>query len=43
MLENLLDYYRKPDGTTKKKILGGVFATKLIFFKKKVATLCQKV
>ena len=30
MLENLLEYYRKSDGATKKKILGTIFAEKLI-------------
>jgi hypothetical protein len=30
MMENLLEYYRKSDGATKKKILGTIFAEKLI-------------
>ena len=30
MLENLLEYYRKADGATKKKILNTIFAEKLI-------------
>jgi hypothetical protein len=30
MLENLLEYYRKSDGATKKKILGCIFAEKLV-------------
>jgi hypothetical protein len=30
MLENLLKYYRKSDGATKKKILGCIFAEKLV-------------
>jgi hypothetical protein len=37
MLENLLEYYRKSDGKTKKKILGCIFAEKLILEKGKVA------
>jgi site-specific DNA recombinase len=28
MLENLLEYYRKSDGATKKKILGCIYAEK---------------
>ena len=28
MLENLLEYYRKSDGATKKKILGCIFSEK---------------
>jgi chromosome segregation ATPase len=38
MLENLLEYYRKSDGATKKKILGTIFAEKLILEKGKIAT-----
>ncbi len=38
MLENLLEYYRKSDGYTKKKILGCIFAEKLVLEKGKVAT-----
>lgn len=30
MLENLLEYYRKSDGATKKKILGCIFDEKLV-------------
>ena len=30
MLENLQEYYRKSDGATKKKILGCIFAEKLV-------------
>ncbi len=33
MLENLLEYYRKSDGVTKKKILNNIFAEKLILEK----------
>jgi hypothetical protein len=33
MLENLLEYYRKSNGTTKKKILSTIFAEKLILEK----------
>jgi hypothetical protein len=33
MLENLLEYYRKSDGATKKKILVCIFAEKLVFEK----------
>ena len=38
MLENLLEYYRKSDGSTKKKILNTIFAEKLIVINGKVAT-----
>jgi hypothetical protein len=38
MLENILEYYRKSDGKTKKKILGCIFAEKLILDKGKIAT-----
>ncbi|MDY0100267.1 MAG: hypothetical protein RBR81_13820 [Bacteroidales bacterium] len=37
MLENLLEYYRKADGGTKKKILGTIFAEKLVLEKGKVS------
>jgi len=37
MLENLLEYYKKADGKTKMKILGTIFAEKLILEKGKVA------
>jgi len=37
MLENLLDYYTKSDGVTKKKILNTIFAEKLIVINGKVA------
>lgn len=33
MLENLLEYYKKADGGTKKKILGSIFAEKLVLDK----------
>jgi DNA invertase Pin-like site-specific DNA recombinase len=36
LLENLLEYYRKADGTTKKKILNSIFAEKLIVINGKV-------
>ena len=36
MMENLLEYYRKSDGATKKKILNTIFAEKLIVVKGKV-------
>jgi hypothetical protein len=36
MLENLLQYYRKSDGATKKKILNTIFAEKLIVINGKV-------
>lgn len=36
MLENLLEYYRKADGNTKKKILNSIFAEKLVLEKGKV-------
>jgi len=35
MLENLVEFYRKADGKTKKKILGCIFSEKLIFEKSK--------
>jgi len=38
MLENLVEYYRKSDGATKKKILGCIFSKKLVFENKKDAT-----
>jgi ABC-type phosphate transport system auxiliary subunit len=38
MLENLLEYYRKADGVTKKKILNTIFAEKLIVINGRVAT-----
>jgi len=38
MLENLLEYYRKSDGKTKKKLLSTIFEEKLILVKGKVAT-----
>jgi hypothetical protein len=38
MLENLLEYYRKSDGITKMKILGNIFAEKLVLEKGKVTT-----
>jgi len=37
MLENLLEFYRRSDGGTKKKILGTIFAEKLILEKGNVA------
>ena len=36
MLENLLEYYRKSNGSTKKKILNTIFAEKLIVINGKV-------
>ena len=39
MLENLLEYFRKSDGKTKKKILGTIFAEKLVLEKGKVIEL----
>jgi hypothetical protein len=38
MLENLLEYYRKSDGATKKKILGCIFEEKLVLENGRVAT-----
>ena len=40
MLENLLEYYRKSDGNTKKKLPGCIFAEELVLEKGKVATPC---
>jgi hypothetical protein len=37
MLENLLEYYRKSNGETKKKILCQIFAEKLVLEKGKVS------
>ena len=37
MMVNLLEYYRKSDGKTKKKILSSIFAEKLILKNGKVA------
>ena len=37
MLENLVEYYKKADGNTKKKILGCIFTEKLIIEKGRVA------
>lgn len=37
-MENLVEYYIKADGKTKKKILGCIFSEKLILEKGKVAT-----
>ena len=42
MLENLLEFYRKSDGKTKKKILGCIFAEKLILDKGKFAIPVRK-
>ena len=38
MLENFLEYYRKSDGAAKKKILGCIFAEKLVLENGRVAT-----
>ena len=38
MLENIVEYYRKSDGKTKKKILGCIFSKKLVLEKGRVAT-----
>ena len=38
MLENIVEYYIKADGKTKKKILGCIFSKKLVLEKGKVAT-----
>jgi hypothetical protein len=38
MLENLLEYYRKSDGATKKKTLNTIFAEKLVLENGRVAT-----
>ena len=37
MLENLLEYYRKSDGKTKKKLLSTIFVEKLVLEKRKVS------
>jgi hypothetical protein len=36
MMENLLEYYRKSDGVTKKKILNTIYAEKLVVVNGKV-------
>ena len=38
MLENLVSYYRKSDGKSKKKILNCIFSKKIILEKSRVAT-----
>ena len=38
MLENLVEYYRKADGKTKKKILGCIFAEKFVLERGRVAS-----
>ena len=38
MLENIVEFYNKSNGATKKKILGSIFAEKLAFEKGKVTT-----
>ena len=38
MLENLVSFYRKSDGNTKKKILGCIFSEKVVLEKGRVAT-----
>lgn len=38
MLENIVEYYRKSDGVTKKKILSCIFSKKIVLEKGKVAT-----
>jgi hypothetical protein len=41
MLENLLEFYRKSEGATKKKILGCIFSEKLVLENERVKTpLC---
>ena len=38
MMENLLSFYRKSDGKSKKKILGCIFSEKVVLEKGRVAT-----
>jgi hypothetical protein len=38
MLEKFLEYYRKSDGATRKKLPGCIFAEKLILENRRVAT-----
>lgn len=38
MLENIVEYYRKSDGKTKKKISGCIFLKKLVLEKGRIAT-----
>ena len=38
MLENIVEYYRKADGKTKKRILGCIFAEKFVLEKGRVAS-----
>jgi hypothetical protein len=42
MLENIVEYYRKSDGETKKKILSCIFSKKIVLEKGKVAT-CELI
>ena len=37
MLKNLVEFYRKSDGATRKKILGCIFSEKLVFENERVA------
>jgi site-specific DNA recombinase len=39
MLENIMEYYRKSDGETKKKILSCIFSKKIVPEKSRVADL----
>ena len=43
MLANLLEYYRKSDGATKKKTLGCIFAEKLVLEKGNLQTNFQRI
>jgi len=42
MFENIVEYYRKSDGETKKKILSCIFSKKIVLEKGKVAT-CELI
>ncbi|MFH1320085.1 MAG: hypothetical protein ABII90_05455 [Bacteroidota bacterium] len=42
MMETLMEFYRKSDGATKKKILGCIFSEKLILENEKVTTTYKK-
>ncbi len=43
MLENLLEYYRKSDGVTKKKILNTIFAEKLVLEKGPPSLMLRRI
>jgi len=38
---NLLEFYKKPDGATKKKIFGCIYLEKLVFENEKAPYFCE--